>query len=175
MLKWLQSWKRYPVAEIREAQYLEQAKTTTTEQFLARQEPEKTSNWPILHVAGNAVYWGKVDDHQVRQRHFYRTDKTGLEKALLDLPEQEQEQWKQHAKAILSAYFDRFDGQLIRLKKLSTTQVEITQEGNYCWQYAVEVDAQSTGLNAPVEEQTRQFELLLSGVTFQELALKELR
>lgn len=175
MFKWLNSWKQYPVAEIREAQYLEQARTKAPEYFIARQHPQKTSNFPIIKVAGNAVYWGKVENHEVRQRHFYRTDKNGIEKLLLNLPPKHLQQWKKHTKAILSTYFDQWDGQLIHIKSLSITNIEITQEGHYCWHYQVGVEAQSTGLNAPVEQQTKAFELLLSGETFQELALQELR
>lgn len=175
MFKWLNSWKRYPVAEIREAQYLEQARTKAPEYFIARQHPQKTSTFPIIKVAGNAVYWGKVEEHQVRQRHFYRTDKSGIEQLLLNLPPKHLQQWKEHNTTILSNYFDQWDGQLIQINSLTLTKIEITQEGHYCWHYQVEVTAQSTGLNAPVEQQTRSFELLLSGATFQELALKELR
>ncbi len=51
----------------------------------------------------------------------------------------------------------------------------MTKEGHYCWNFDVGVEAQSTGLDAPVEEQVRRFELVLSGETFQELTLKELK
>jgi hypothetical protein len=174
MLAWLNLWQRIPVSEIKEAQHLEQAKTVSPEKFIARQHPQKTSNWPILQVAGNAVYWGKVSEHEVRRRRFYRTDKRGIETALCGLPEKHAQEWQQHAKAILSTYFDQLDGQLVRIKQLTCQDVTITQEGHYCWRYQVGLEAQSTGLHAPVEQQTRLFELCLSGETFQEMTLKEL-
>ena len=111
----------------------------------------------------------------VQQRHFYSTSKTGIEAAFLALPAAQKAPWETHFKALLSAYFDRFDGQLIRLKACTMSVVEITAEGHYNWRCAVQVEAQSTGLNAPVEEQQKHFELILSGTTFEELALKELR
>lgn len=175
MLEWLQSWKRYPISEIKNAQHLERARAKDPSEFITHQHPQKTSDWSILKVVGNAVFWGKVNSYYIRQRYFYTTDKKGIETALVDLPEPHQQHWEQTAKTIISNYFDQFDGQLVRLQKLVVVEVEITEEGHYCWRYDTEIEVQSTGLNAPVRQEVRQFELLLSGQTFEELALKELR
>ncbi|MGH1336441.1 MAG: hypothetical protein ACRBFS_09965 [Aureispira sp.] len=175
MFKWLRRWKRYSIAEISNHQHLEQARMKEAAAFIAVQAPLSSINWPILILVEGVVYWGKEKEGLVQQQHFYKTDKKGIEAAFLGLSPASQKNWKTHLKGILSAYFDRFDGQLVRLKEGTILTIEITEKGHYKVHYDLQVEAQSTGLHAPVEEQTRRFELLLSGRTFEELALKELR
>lgn len=175
MFKWLRRWKRYPTAEISNNKHLEQAMENTPIAFVTEQQPLSRVDWSILMVIDDSVYWGKDKNGWVPQRHFYKTSKTGIEAAFLSLSTAQKSPWETYFKTLLSAYFDRFDGQLIRLQACAMSAVEITTEGHYNCRCAVQVEAQSTGLNAPVEEQQRYFELVLSGTTFEELALKELR
>lgn len=175
MLRWLYGWKKYPIVEIEKGRHLTQAVVQPPNYFVACQSFEFPVGYPILWVEEDWVYWGKISGMAVRERHFYKTKKQILEQAFLNASQAQQQVWSKLCRAMISNYYDQFDGQLIRLKELNLKSLHITPTSNYQWQYEAWVIAQSTGLNAPTREEIRRLEVVFSGRTLEELMVRELR
>lgn len=173
MLHWLPFFKTLPLDEIRLAQHLNLAHSKDASVFVKRQRFDSERYWSILHLAGNAVYWGKIKDQAVSKRRFYKTPKNTLEQALMHLPNQQQLSLNRQVKRYLSSYFDRIDGQLLTIDQLQLQTLQLSQEGHYEWTYRVDLTSQSTGLGAQPQKEQRQYQLTMNGETGQLLSMQE--
>lgn len=175
MLRWFYGWKKFPIVEIENGWHLTQAQVQPPNYFVACQTFEPPVGYPILLVVEEWVYWGKVKGGELRQRDFYKTNKQALEQAFLNATAAQQQAWSKRIQAMISSYYDQFDGQLIRLKQLNLKSLHITATSDYQWRYEALVLAQSTGLNAPTREEMRLLEVVFSGKTLEDLTVRELR
>lgn len=173
MLHWLPFFKAFPLSEIRLAQHLDSARLAEAERFVQQKEFNKTSDWALIFLAGNTVYWGKVKDGKVLKRCFYKTDKSSLEQALNNLPSAKQHVLDQQVNDYLSTYFDRIDGLLVEIEGLHLVGLQLTPEGHYAWRYTVDLITKSTGFQAQDQKEQRNYQIMLNGETGQMMRLQE--
>lgn len=175
MLKWFYGWKKYPIVEIENGQHLAQAQVQPPNYFMTCQSFELPVVYPLLLVVDGWVYWGKINRTALRQRDFYKTDKQALEQGFLNASNVPQQGWNKLVRAMISQYYDQFDGQLIALKQLNLKALTITTNANYEGQYEALLNAQSTGLNALIRTETRRLQVVFSGKTLEGLTVREWR
>jgi hypothetical protein len=174
MFRLFGNWNICSTKEIREGKHLDKAQKIDCAAFFDRSTFKRLSQWTILWVDENFVYWGKANQEKVDKNCFFKTSKKAIEQnfAALDINK------KKSLLAILteyvSAFLDRIDGCISTIESIAYGPVTIEEDTSFKIQLNVNLRVKTTSLEPKVRAEKALFELLLHPHTFDLIGIERL-
>lgn len=174
MFRLFGNWNTYLTSEIREGKHLDKATPTDYKEFFDKSTFKRLSQWTILRVEGDAVYWGKANQDKVDKYCFFRTSKKAIEDNFVSLDAVKKKSLLLILNAYIAKHLDLIDGCQYSIKSSSYDSVNISNDTNFHVVLNVELNATPTTLNPTTRKENAKFDFLLHPHNFALLHLKEI-
>lgn len=175
MFRLFGNWNTYLTKEIREGKHLDKAQKTDYKEFFEKSTFKRLSQWTILWVEENTVYWGKANQDKVDKYCFFRTNKKSIEENFASLDAAKKKSLILILEKYVGDFLDEIDGCISALESSSYEQVEIADDTNFHIVLNVDLSVRSTGLNAKPHNEKATFDFLLHPHNFDLIQLKRLK
>lgn len=161
MFRLFGNWNTYLTADIRKGKHLDQATPIDYQEFFQKSTFKRLSQWTILWVADDDVYWGKANQEKVDQYCFFKTSRSAIETnfAILDAAK------KKSLILIINEYIkehlDQIDGCQFVLETSAYETVKVADDTNFEIRVATTLAVTPTSLNPTTRKDVQKFTLLL--------------
>jgi len=161
MFGFFDSWKTYSTEEIKKGNYLGKAKEASYKEFFNKNTFNDSSNWTILYVDGDKVYWSKANQQKVYKNDFFVTNRNSIEENFLAIDSSKNKSLLQVLNEYIRKDLDLIDGCLYSVINSSFYSIRITPYTDFDITLDVLLSVTPTTLNPETREEKEQFHLLV--------------
>ena len=161
MFRLFGNWNTYLTSEIREGKHLDKAQKTDYKEFFKKSTFVRLSQWTILHVTDDKIYWGKANQDRVDKYCFFRTSKKAIEHNFVTLDQAKKKSLLDILQKYIQEHLNLIDGAQFSIQNITYESVEITTETNFHIVLNVGLSIKPTTLNPETREETRTFNLVV--------------
>ncbi len=172
MFRLFNSWKTYPVSEIRAGKHLNEATSADARKFFDKHEFKNSCLWYILRIDDETVYWGKVKGAEVSKNQFFKTSRkeiegnfeatdTASEKTKLDVINRH-----------IRHHLDEIDGARYELLSSKYQSVALQDDGNFHFVISAEVNITPVTPNPETSKGEASFNITLRSHNFSLVNIK---
>lgn len=175
MFRLFGNWNTYLTKEIRKGKHLDKAQKMDYKEFFEKSTFKRLSQWTILWVEENYVYWGKANQEKVDKYCFFRTNKKAIEENFASLDAVKKKSLIAILEKYVAEFLDEIDGCISTIEGVNYEQVKIADDTNFHILLNVQLAVKSTGLGAELRTEKAQFDFLLHPHNFDLVRIERIR
>lgn len=161
MFRLFSNWNTYLTSEIREGKHLDKAEKNDYKYFFEKSTFVRLSQWTILWVAGDDVYWGKANQEKVDKYCFFVTSKKAIEDNFANLDTAKKKSLLDILNNYIREHLNKIDGCRFSIESSSYDTIEILSDTNFHVIVNTDLTVTPTSLNPQTRKESRKFDLVL--------------
>ena len=161
MFRLFGNWNTYLIDDIRNGKHLDKAQKTDFNEFFEKCTFKRLSQWTILFVKDNIVYWGKANQEKVDKYCYFQSSKSDIENNFVEIDGNKKKPVLNKLSDYIADHLNLLDGCKYFLNSTAFHSVKISDDTNFNISVNVELTATPTSLNPETKVQNECFELVL--------------
>jgi hypothetical protein len=162
MFRLFGNWNTYLIVDIRNGKHLDKAQKTDFNEFFEKCTFKRLSQWTILFVKDDIVYWGKANQEKVDKYCYFKTSKSNIENNFIEVDKSKKKSVLNKLSDYIANHLNLMDGCRYSINSSLFHSVEIAEDTNFNISVNVELTATPTSLNPETKVEKRCFELVLN-------------
>lgn len=172
MFRLFSNWNTYLTSEIRAGKHLDKASIEDYKYFFGKSTFKKLSQWTILRVEGDDVYWGKANQEKVDKYCFFKTSKKSIEDNFVSLDAEKKKSLLDILNEYIRKHLGKIDGCKFSIRNSSYDKIEILETTNFHVSVNVDLDVTPVTLTPETKQETKKFDLILHPHDFSLIEIK---
>lgn len=161
MFRLFSNWNTYLTSEIREGKHLNKAQKNDYKYFFDKSTFVQLSQWTILWVDGDKVYWGKANQEKVDKYCFFVTSKKEIEDNFISLDAAKKKSLLDILNKYIQEHLGKIDGCKFSIENSSYDRIQIQADTNFNVIVDVELAVTPMSLKPVTRKESRKFDLVL--------------
>ncbi len=162
MFRLFGNWSTYLVADIRNGKHLDKAQKTDFNEFFDKCTFKRLSQWTILFVKDDVVYWGKANQEKVDKYCYFKTSKSDVENNFVEKDRNKKKPVLSKLSGYIADHLGLLDGCNYFVNSSAFHSVKITDDTSFYISVNAELSVTSTSLNPETTIENNLFELVLN-------------